>query len=278
MKNRTVIGIICILLSVVTAFVLIPVLTRSAEKEINVIRIKKTVKAGSEIGRDCFETVKIPASALPEGAVLKAEEVAGKYAACDLFAGDYLIPDKLTDITNATSFALLSLAEGELAVTVEITSFADGFSGQLQNGDVVRLFIYDRATKTVFSRPELEYVSVITTVTGKGNSLDSADENDDEALPESLMLRVNSEQAALLFGYSNSSSVCCAFVCHADGKDAAKYLSLQADYFTSLRNDPSAGNDAGNVTELFDGEKGGSSSGNEIAAAHGIIFGSGNGD
>lgn len=272
MKNRTVIGIICILLSVVTGFVLIPLLSRNAEKETEAIRIIKNVKAGSVITADCFETVKVPVSALPGGAVAKPEEAAGRFAACDLFAGDYVIPEKLTDATNATSFALLSLDDGELAVTVEITSFADGFSGQLRNGDIVQLFIYDRAAKTVFSPPELEYVSVITTVTGKGNSLDSAAETEDEDLPESLMLRVNRRQAALLFGYSNSSSVCCAFVCHADGKEAARYLREQSDYFTTLRADDD-GSGTGNTVLASGEEKRGTSGESAIGAAHDIIFG-----
>ena len=269
MKNRTVAGIICISLAVIAAFVLIPVINKNSVKEINVIRISKQIYAGSEITSDCIETVAVPASSLPDGAITDAAQIRGKYALCDMFAGDYIFPAKLTDKTSATSFALLNLEEGEMAVTVEITSFADGFSGQLTNGDVVSLFIYDKASKSVQQLPELMYVSVITTISGKGNSLDTA-ATDDESLPETLMLRVNARQAALLFGYSNSASVCCAFVCHAEGRDAEKYLRLQADYFTEqqIKNDS-----GGESTSLSDSQDAGVNSGGTIASAHNIIFG-----
>lgn len=234
MKNRTLTGIICILLATVSAFVLIPFLNKTSAKEIKVIRIKQPVHTGSIITEEALETVTVQLSSLPEGVITDSSEIIGKYALCDLFIGDYLITEKITNKNTSTSFVLLNLAPGEMAVTVEITSFADGFSGQLSNGDVVSLFVFDKSSKTVTQLPELQYVSVITTVNGSGNSKDSATTEDD-SLPKTLMLKVNSEQAALLFGYSNSASVCCAFVCHADSHDAEKYLDRQNEYFLNKK-------------------------------------------
>jgi pilus assembly protein CpaB len=232
MKNRTVIGLICIAAAAAAAFGLAPALAGNAAAETVAVRAVNRIPAGTLIEEDDVETVALGAQNLPAGLVTSTAAAVGRYATVDIVPGDLVLEEKLGDESASMTFALRTLRGGELAVTVRVTSFADGFSGQLRNGDVIQLYIFDRSTGQAFLPPELSYVSVITTVTGQGRCLDDAGEADESSsLPETIMLRVNRTQASLLFGYASSASVCCAFVCHGDTAAASEYLSAQAAFF-----------------------------------------------
>ena len=233
MKNRTVIGIICIVIAAILAFAVSPVIARTEGGTVDAVRAKKEIRAGSEIREEDLEVVKVAGKYLPSGTEAEKDKVAGKYASADIFAGDYITAEKTRGDSTSVSDSLIGLSEGELAVTVGITSFADGFSGQLRNGDIVKLFIYNSRTGKVIQPPELNYVSVITTVTNKGSAIEGTSDGDEPQLPETIMLKVNALQASLLFEYSNTSSVCCAFVCHGSSASAREYLRIQENILNS---------------------------------------------
>ena len=95
MKNRTVIGIICIILAVVMIFLISPIVNRISGNEVKAIRISKNITQGSEITSDDIETVKVKEDSLPDNVINNTSQIVGKYAAADLFIGDYFIADKL---------------------------------------------------------------------------------------------------------------------------------------------------------------------------------------
>ena len=233
MKNRTVIGIICIAASLIIAFAVLPAVSGRMNGTVSVLRLRRDVPAGSILTRDDLEQISVGALNLPQDVISDLSRAVGKYAAGQLFAGDLLTGAKLRDRADGAADRLSRLEEGEMAVTVAISSFAAGFSGQLSNGDLVRIYVSGR--EGTFSPEELSCVRVITTVTGEAALRDSAGVSgqDGMSLPASIMFAVNPEQAAKLFEYSSSSSVCCAFLCHADDEKAEGYLAAQQEWFAS---------------------------------------------
>ena len=231
MKNRTIIGIICIAAALVIAFAVLPAVTGRMNGSVSAVRLRNSVAGGRMLTADDLETVRVGALNLPSGLISDPSAAVGRYAAGDLFAGDLLTVSKIREKSDGAADSLSRLGDSELAVTVAVSSFAGGFSGQLTNGDLVKIFVVDRDGS--YAPEELDCVRVITTVTGDATLRDSAgvDGQDGMSLPATIMFAVNAEQAALLFGFANRASVCCAFICHASDAEAGIRLSRQREWF-----------------------------------------------
>ena len=59
MKNRTIIGIVCMILAVAMTFAIAPVVNRLTSGTITVVRLKQEVGRGTKITEDQVETVKV---------------------------------------------------------------------------------------------------------------------------------------------------------------------------------------------------------------------------
>ena len=94
--------------------------------------------------------------------------VVGKYAATDLYTGDYLFANKLSTDNKSADDVLLGLGGEKVAVSVNVANFAAGLSDKLENGDIVSVIIYDKDMYTSYIPAELKYVKVITTTTNEG--------------------------------------------------------------------------------------------------------------
>ena len=97
MKNRTLIGIVCIVLAVAVTFLVSPLVNRISEQKTDVIRFTKDISHGSKIAETDIEIVKLSKSSVPEKALKTKDAVVGKYAKADLFKGDLATEIKITD-------------------------------------------------------------------------------------------------------------------------------------------------------------------------------------
>ena len=167
MKNRTAIGIVCIILAVAITFVVSPMVNKVSDKKTETVRFTTNVTHGTKIKETDVEVVKISNSALPDKVVKNKTEIVGKYATADLFKGDIATENKITDNANTASDVMASLKGNKVAMSITINSFAGGLSGKLQNGDVVSICVTDKDNKTEIPA-ELKYVKVITTTTSGG--------------------------------------------------------------------------------------------------------------
>ena len=89
MKNRTAIGIVCIILAVAVTFVVSPLVNNISDKKTEVVRFVADVSHGTEIKDTDVELVKISNSALPEKVIKDKKMVVGKFATADIFKGDF---------------------------------------------------------------------------------------------------------------------------------------------------------------------------------------------
>ena len=105
MKNRTIIGIICIVLALVVTFAVAPLVNKLADSRIDIVRITRDVTRGHMIGENDVEVVSVGAHNLPTSVLVKKEEVVGKFASVDLKVGDYLLPSKVSTSTHFCSTA-----------------------------------------------------------------------------------------------------------------------------------------------------------------------------
>lgn len=232
MRNRTVLGMVCILLSLLITFGFSPLINRLTDGEVSVIRLVRDVKQGDEITAEDLETVRVKKSTLPDGTLTDAKSLKDKYALSDLYAGDYLKKEKLSGSGNTVKEVFASLDGKKTAVSFTVKSLAAGLSGKLQAGDIISFIITDKNGKTEIP-PELKYVKVITTTTQDGTDADKAKPNENGVKPTASTVTVlcSSEQARLIAAYENSGSIQTALVYRGKEETAQVFLAAQDKYF-----------------------------------------------
>lgn len=96
LKHRTVLGVGCILFSLILCLGIAPLLSKNVSETIAIVRMTEDVSKGNLISAAHLETIEVGAYNLPTDVVKASEQAAGQYATVDLKAGDYLLPSKLS--------------------------------------------------------------------------------------------------------------------------------------------------------------------------------------
>lgn len=147
--NRTVIGIICIVLALGITFGIAPLVNRFTDRKVEVVQVKQNVERGHLITEDDVELVKVGALNLSDRTVKNKKYVVGKYAATNLYAGQIMIADLVAEKSNSADDVLSALDGTKVAISVNIASFAQGLSNKLQNGDIVSVIVYGQGDESV---------------------------------------------------------------------------------------------------------------------------------
>ena len=226
--NRTVIGIICIVVALAICFGIAPLVNRLSDGKTKIVRLTRDISVGATITEADIEVVDVGSYNLPTGVIKDKTQVVGKCALGNLTKGDYLFPSKIGNDTNNAGRMLESLDEKHKAISITIGSFALGFSGKLETGDIVGILVYDQAENRSYTPKELTYVKVITTTTSSG--VDKADV-EDKSQPVTVTLLVNDEQAELLAFYEKVADMHIVLEYRGDSETAQKYLDAQNKVF-----------------------------------------------
>ena len=70
---------------------------------------------------------------LPENVLRSITEAEGKYLTADVYAGDYIVAEKVADETAAENKYLYNLNGEKQAISITISSCAEGLSGKLNS-------------------------------------------------------------------------------------------------------------------------------------------------
>ena len=235
-KNRTVIGLGCIILSLIICFGLTPLWGSAVRAQTEIVRITDTVKKGEVITANKLETVKVGAYNLPSNLVKNKNEAIGKYAA-DLQKGDYILSTKLSGTPLAEFEYLTGLDGTKQAMSITIKSFAAGLSGKLEQGDIISLISASSGnTGIIVTPPELKYVKVLAVTLGTGVDKEykaGGDKSGDveKKLPTTLTLLVNSTQAKVLAGLEQNGNLHATLVYRGAKANADIFLTAQDRYF-----------------------------------------------
>ena len=242
-KNRTVIGVICILLALVICFGITPLFNKSISQKTEIVRVAKAVSAGDQVTADMVQTVEVGSYNLPANVYHDAASVVGKYAVTDLAAGDYILPSKLSDSPATENSYLYTLDGTKQAMSVTIKSFATGLSGKLKSGDIVSVLVadYQETGKTV-TPPELQYVEIIsvTASTGYDANTGEATAEDEKELPSTVTVLVRPEQAQVLAGLEQDAKIHLTLVYRGTQDNAQKFIDTQDALIEQLYPDPEA--------------------------------------
>ena len=236
MKNRTIIGIVCIVLALVVTFAVAPLVNKLSDSRTDIVRLKTDIAQGHMIQESDIEIVTVGSTGLPANVITKKESVVGKFAACDLKTNTDLLQSMISDKSDSADDVFHTLDGTKQAISITISSFAGGLSGKLENGDIVSLVVFENETNEAIIPGGLTYVKVITTTTAEGFDKDELTPNEDGTyeLPTTLTLLVNSTQAKMLVEYENRGVIHADLVYRGDSKTAQKFLDAQDLYFEML--------------------------------------------
>jgi pilus assembly protein CpaB len=236
LKNRTIIGIVCIVLALVVTFAVAPLVNKLSDSRTDIVRLKNDIVQGHMIQDSDIEVVTVGSTGLPTNIITKKEAVVGKFAACDLKANTDLLQSMISDKSDSADDVFHTLDGKKQAISITISSFAGGLSGKLENGDIVSLVIFENETNEATIPGGLTYVKVITTTTAEGFDKDELTPNEDGTyeLPTTLTLLVNPTQAKMLVEYENRGVIHADLVYRGDSKTAQKFLDAQDLYFELL--------------------------------------------
>lgn len=265
-RNRTVIGVLCILLALIICFGITPIFSRSASEKTEIVRVTMDIKEGDEITAEMVQTVEVGAYNLPQNLMTDKKEVVGKYATADLAAGDYILSSKLSAVPAAENAYLYNLDGTKQAISVTIKSFATGLSGKLESGDIVTVIVADYQGKGETAiPPELQYVEVISVTASSGYDANTGEVVDEKELPSTVTLLVTTEQAKVLAELEQDSELHLALVYRGTPENAAKFIAAQDALIEELYAEPEPENSG----ETAEGTESKESEGAELSAESG---------
>lgn len=236
-KNRTVVGLCCIVLSLIVCFGITPLFNSSMNAQSDIVRVKTDIPQGTFITDSMLETVEVGAHNLPLNVLKDKANIVGKYAVADLQAGDYILSGKLSAEPLSASPYLTRLDGEKAAVSVTIPTFASGLSGKLEAGDIITIISANIDTKITNVPPELRYVEVLATTASTGTDRvygqpDKGNEdNPEESLPATITLLVNMDQAKVLADLEVNSKIHAALVYRGARENCDAFLAVQEEYF-----------------------------------------------
>lgn len=239
LKNRTVLGVVCIALSLIICFAITPLFNASKSSTMKIVRIKNDLKIGQEITSKDIEVVEVGAYNMPSEVMQKSEDVVGKYASAEMIKGEYVLAAKISDSPASENAYLYNLTGEKRAISITIPSFAGGLSGKLISGDIVSVIAVDYKEKGETVVPEeLQYVEVIAVTDKKGNDDETVtvkpDGEEETELPETVTLLVTPEQANILAELEAEGEIHVALVYRGTAENAQKFISAQEKLLTEL--------------------------------------------
>lgn len=252
-KNRTVLGIFCIAVSLIICFAITPLVNAGLSKKVTIVRFNQQVKEGAQITKNMVDEVEVGKHNLPENVIKNIADVEGKYLTATVYAGDYILTDKISDEPAAENKYLYSLNGEKQAMSITINTFAEGLSGKLKSGDIVSVIAPDYlgSGETVIPA-ELKYVEVIAVTAKSGydaNTEDRTVDEDEKELPSTVTILVRPEQSKLLARLEAEGEIHLSLVFRGDADKALEFIKAQDQVLDEMKANEEAAMQEDGTTE-----------------------------
>ena len=253
LKNRTTVGILCIVLSLVVCFGITPLFNQSISQKTEIVRVAKEIKQGDEITKDMVQTVEVGSYNLPESIIKTKETVIGTFATADFAVGDYILNTKVSKTPAYENAYLYNLDGTKQAISLTLKTFSGGLSGKLQSGDIVSVIAPNfRDQGLTVIPPKLKYVEVISVTAPSGydaNTGEQTNAEDDRELPSTVTLLVTPEQGNILAELEAEGKSHLSLVFRGDNKQAQEFIKIQEEVINKIHHPNLAENAVPQVLE-----------------------------
>ena len=252
-KNRTVLGIFCIAVSLLICFAITPLVNAGLSKKVTIVRFNQRVQEGEQITKNMVDVVEVGNHNLPENVVRNLADVEGKYLTATVYAGDYILTDKISEEPSAENKYLYNLNGEKQAMSITINTFAEGLSGKLKSGDIVSVIAPDYlgSGETVIPA-ELKYVEVIAVTAKSGydaNTEEQRTEEEEKELPSTVTILVRPEQSRLLARLEAEGEIHLSLVFRGDAEKALEFIKAQDQVLDEMKAEEEADTQGDGATE-----------------------------
>lgn len=252
-KNRTVLGIFCIAVSLLICFAITPLVNAGLSKKVAIVRFNQMVQEGEQITKNMVDVVEVGNHNLPENVVRNLADVEGKYLTATVYAGDYILTDKISEEPSAENKYLYNLNGEKQAMSITLNTFAEGLSGKLKSGDIVSVIAPDYlgSGETVIPA-ELKYVEVIAVTAKSGydaNTEEQRTEEEEKELPSTVTILVRPEQSRLLARLEAEGEIHLSLVFRGEAEKASEFIEAQDQVLDEMKAEEEADTQGDGATE-----------------------------
>lgn len=252
-KNRTVLGIFCIAVSLLICFAITPLVNAGLSKKVAIVRFNQMVQEEEQITKNMVDVVEVGNHNLPENVVRNLADVEGKYLTATVYAGDYILTDKISEEPSAENKYLYNLNGEKQAMSITINTFAEGLSGKLKSGDIVSVIAPDYlgSGETVIPA-ELKYVEVIAVTAKSGydaNTEEQRTEEEEKELPSTVTILVRPEQSRLLARLEAEGEIHLSLVFRGEAEKASEFIEAQDQVLDEMKAEEEADTQGDGATE-----------------------------
>lgn len=252
-KNRTVLGIFCIAVSLLICFAITPLVNAGLSKKVAIVRFNQMVQEGEQITKNMVDVVEVGNHNLLENVVRNLADVEGKYLTATVYAGDYILTDKISEEPSAENKYLYNLNGEKQAMSITINTFAEGLSGKLKSGDIVSVIAPDYlgSGETVIPA-ELKYVEVIAVTAKSGydaNTEEQRTEEEEKELPSTVTILVRPEQSRLLARLEAEGEIHLSLVFRGEAEKALEFIKAQDQVLDEMKAEEEADTQGDGATE-----------------------------
>lgn len=252
-KNRTVLGIFCIAVSLLICFAITPLVNAGLSKKVAIVRFNQMVQEGEQITKNMVDVVEVGNHNLPENVVRNLADVEGKYLTATVYSGDYILTDKISEEPSAENKYLYNLNGEKQAMSITINTFAEGLSGKLKSGDIVSVIAPDYlgSGETVIPA-ELKYVEVIAVTAKSGydaNTEEQRTEEEEKELPSTVTILVRPEQSRLLARLEAEGEIHLSLVFRGEAEKASEFIEAQDQVLDEMKAEEEADTQGDGATE-----------------------------
>ena len=215
-KNRLLLSGLCMALSGVLAFIILPGLYADKSATATIVTVGTPIPAGTRLDEKMLVEATVGAYGLPATVIKDKKQLIGKYVRTEIYKGDLLLPEKISDYQADATLDSLMKADQRL-VTVSLPSVASGLSSHLKKGDLVSVVSYIPETAQqsmegystqpgrVVLYPELQQLKVYDIENAHTESIETVKEEKEGAsplnadpVPKTVTLIVTEAQAVKL--------------------------------------------------------------------------------
>ena len=266
-KRKFLFAFLCLATSAALTWKLFDVVD-STKETVTLVQASCRVEKGMRVTADMLRRVEVGAYGVDALALRTEEGIVGKYAACDLYPGDMLTPDKFKMIDEiADSFVQKTRESGKAAVSIQLGGVSASLSGKLKTGDVVSAYVFINEggvgsnRGSVVTYPELQYLEIAAVTNNRAEDINYEPDREidydrmktlaDSAIPSTVIFIVDERQALRLVEAEKTGMVHLVF--RGRGEYAQTLLGrYRPDALEAINEPPVDSTDVPDESEIFD--------------------------
>ncbi|MDR2043298.1 MAG: hypothetical protein LBQ15_02825 [Clostridium sp.] len=235
LRNRSVLGLLCILAAGGICLGLAPPWRRLLAQETYVIEAVEYIRAGEQIQGGQIRRAPAGGYRPAQACATQSGQAVGQYARSDLYPGDLCLLEKLSPVPLAENGVLGGLDGSQVAVSFTVLSFAAGLSDKLEAGDIVCLAA-GVAGEEAAVLPELACLRLIAVTSQEAGDVDYSR----RPLPEegwehtaTLSVLADPMQARLIVSLEQNARIHVLLIWRGEGGE--RLLAGQEDVLEKIR-------------------------------------------